>query len=124
MQVPASIVLVATLVIAAGAAVVSPANAQSQMSDAAYMQAAHCQGRAQGSKLDTTRIDALMHAQEAGRLNAAFDRGEEMREDARRQASHAGPIERQQIALEMNGACRAYVGAAPQVVGMNSRPGE
>ena len=119
MQLPASAVLVATLVIAAGAAAVTPVNAEPAMSDVAYMQAARCAGLAQGAKMDTTKIDALLRDQQLGRESVAVDRGGEMRDDARRQASHAGPIERQQLAAEMNGACRAYLGTTMASAGTN-----
>ncbi len=114
MQLPASMVLVATLVIAAGAAVVTPVNAEPALSDVAYMQAAHCAGLAQGAKLDTTKVDALLKSQAWGRMAVATDRADEMRDEARRQASRAGPFESQALAAERNGACSPYLGTAPE----------
>lgn len=114
MQRSASMALVATLVIAAGAGVVTPAAAQAAMSDVEYMQAAHCAGLAQGARLDTSKVDALLRANQSGRVVEAIDRGDQMRDDARRQASHAGPFERQAQAAERNGVCSAYLATTGQ----------
>jgi hypothetical protein len=50
--------LVATLAAAAGAAAISPVQAAEtpQLTDVAYLQAAHCAGLAEGAKHDTRHV--------------------------------------------------------------------
>lgn len=113
MQIPASMLLVATLVAAAGAAAFSPVQAAAtpQLSDMAYLQAAHCAGLAEGAKRDTKHIDAVLKIEEAPRFGWIYDKAQELRADGGREARRASGLGRQQIDNELN-TCAAYLGAA------------
>ncbi len=104
--------LVATLVIAAGAAVISPAQAAEtpQLSDAAYLQAARCAGLAQGAKRDTKHVDDLLKTEEGNRFGWIYDKAQDLRLDGEREARRAGAVSRQQVEAELN-TCAAYLGA-------------
>ena len=112
MQVPASMLLVATLVVAAGAAAISPVQAAEtpQLSDVAYLQAAHCAGLAEGAKRDTRHVDAMLKTEEANRFGWIYDKAQDMRADGARQARRASGLGRQQVDNELN-TCAAYLGA-------------
>ncbi len=111
MQVPASMLLVATLVIAAGAAVVSPVQAAEapKLSDVAYLQAAHCAGLAEGAKRDTKNIDALLKTEESNRMAWVYDKAQDLRTDGARQARRASGAGVQQVANDLK-TCAVYLG--------------
>ncbi len=111
MQRSASVAL-ATLAIAAAA--LTPAMAAPTLSDVAYMQAARCAGLAQGAKLDTHGVDALLNTQGVSRTADVLDRADALRDTARLRASRAGPLEQQAMAAEMAGACQPYLGQGGQ----------
>lgn len=102
--------LVATLVAAAGAAVITPAHAEpAQLSDVAYMQAARCAGLAEGAKRDTAYVKALLNKEEGNRMNWIYDKANELRSDAERDAHGASGLRAERIANELN-ACQVYLG--------------
>jgi hypothetical protein len=104
--------LVATLVVAAGAAVISPVQAAEtpQLSDVAYLQAAHCAGLAEGAKRDTRHIDAVLKTEESNRPSWVYDKAQDVRSDGARQARRASGVGRQQLDSELD-TCAAYLGA-------------
>jgi hypothetical protein len=87
------------------------ASAQSpdRLTDVAYIAAARCEGLAQGSKVDTTAIKSLLVSQDGGRNQYILDKADEVRGDAKRQASHAQGYTLQSINGELSGACQAYL---------------
>lgn len=120
MQVPASSLLVVTLMVAAGAAV-TPVRAATPLTDVAYMQAARCAGLAEGSGLDVSQVNALLQKQDTGRMSFVYDKADELRSDARREARRADGYEKTRIASELSGACRAYLGGAQQSAAITGR---
>jgi hypothetical protein len=104
--------LVATLVVAAGAAVISPVQAAEtpQLSDTAYWQAAHCAGLAEGAKHDTKHIDTVLKTEEANRFGWIYDKAQDLRSDGAREARRATGLGLQQVKSELN-TCAAYLGA-------------
>jgi hypothetical protein len=82
-----------------------------QLSDAQYLAAARCQGLLTSSALgkqDVSAINAFMASQERGRMPQVIDRADEVRADAVRQASHAGPNGKAELISERDGACQVW----------------
>jgi hypothetical protein len=92
------------------AALAGAAAARPQLTDAQYLSAARCQALMSSpalGKVDTTTIDRVLKTQAAYRMPAVEDRADEVRQDARRAASHAGPSEKAALIAERDGACAA-----------------
>ena len=110
-----SVIVIAAL--AAGA----PAFASStHLTDVQYMQAARCEALMSSSALgggDKSAIQALIKHESVGRNPAALDQADEMRADAARAASHAGPYQRAALVAERDGVCAALVGQQSASVG-------
>ena len=90
------------------AALAGAASARPQLSDAQYLSAARCQALMSSAalgKVDTTMIDAVLKTQAAYRVPAVADRADEVRQDAQRAASHAGPNGKAALIAERDGAC-------------------
>jgi len=88
----------------------------SHLSDAQYLAAARCQGLMSSPALgkdDTSSIDALMKSESASRIPAVYDRADEMRSDAKREASHAGPQGRADLTAERDRSCQAWANGGP-----------
>lgn len=101
-------------ILLAGAAVLAPAAhaaTDDQWSDNDYLTASRCAGLAQGSKMDTTHIDALLKDHGAWRLGFISERAENARSDATRLARRASPAQRQHFDAELAGYCQAYLNA-------------
>lgn len=79
------------------------------LSDVAYIAAARCEGLAQGAKVDTAAIKKMLVNQEGARSQAILDKADEVRQDAKRQASHAQGYMAESVNAELNGACQAYL---------------
>jgi hypothetical protein len=91
-------------------ALAGAASARPQLSDAQYLSAARCQALMSSSalgKVDTTAIDQVLKSQASYRMPAVTDRADEVRQDAKRAASHAGPSEKAALIAERDGACAA-----------------
>jgi hypothetical protein len=102
--------IAAAALAATTAAVASP----TQMTDAQYLSAVRCQALMSSPALgkgDTAAIDAVVKAQQAGRVEAVYDRAEDVRSDAMRQARHADATGRAALIAERNGACQAWTSA-------------
>ena len=80
--------------------------------DTAYMAASRCAGLAQGSKLDTSKLDALLKDQGNGRIGYVSERADTLRDEADRRARHASGAVRQSIDAELAGPCQSYLKAA------------
>ena len=82
------------IVAVAALAVAGAASAHTQLTDAQYLSAARCQalmGASSLGKMNTSDIDAALDKASVGRSLVVNQRADEVREDARRQAAHAGP---------------------------------
>ena len=113
------------IAVAALAATTGAMAAPSQMSDAQYLGAVRCQALMSSQvlgKSDTAGIDAVVKAQSAARISAIFDRADDVRSNARRQASHADASERAALMAERNGACQTWASNAGS--GMASTPSQ
>jgi len=104
-------IVIAGLFAAASAVAAVPASAESaqRLSDVAYIAAARCEGLAQGAKVDSASIKSLLDAQDNGRNTYILDKAEQVREDARHEASHAQGYAEQKVTAELSGACQAYL---------------
>src|SRR5665213_2149938 len=104
-----TLIVVASLAVST-AAIAAPAH----LTDSQYLTAVRCQALIASPALgrgDTDAVDTLIKAERQGRDPAVFDRADEMRADAVRQAGHAGPTEKAQLIAERAGVCQAYGGA-------------
>lgn len=101
-----NVVLVAA-VMSAAAAFAAP----TQLTDAQYIAAAHCQGLYDSHALgavDASGIDSLMKSEGKSRSPEIADRADEARNQARSAANRAGPLMKSQLASERNGACQVW----------------
>jgi hypothetical protein len=103
-------IAVAALFVAASAfAGAATAQNPGDLSDVAYIAAARCEGLAQGAKVDTSAIKKMLVNQEGARSQAILDKADEVRQDARRQASRAQGFMLQSVNAELSGACQTYL---------------
>jgi hypothetical protein len=103
------------------AATASPA----QMSDAQYLSAVRCQALISSpilGKGDTAAIDSVVKAQGAGRIEAVFDRADEVRSDAARQVRHADATGRAALMAERNGLCQSWTSNGSSMAATSSQP--
>jgi len=103
------------MIIAAGlaAAAASASAATPRVSDGAYIQAERCAALIASPALgrhDTSGIDAFLKDQDRGRVEAAYERGQEARENGAREARTAGAYAKTQLMAERDGVCQAYAG--------------
>jgi len=109
-------ILVVAAALAASAAVPMAAfAAPAHLTDGQYLAAVRCRALVASPALgkgDTRALDSLLAAQRNGRVPAVFDRADETRADATREAGHAGVQERAQLVAERDGVCQAFAGAA------------
>ena len=118
MQIPASspMLFVATLVIAAGVAAVTPAGAATpRLSDVAYMNAARCQGLAEGMGRDATAIKQVVANASAQREGFVFDQADAARVNAKREARRADADTRRHLIAESDGACARYTASTSAI---------
>lgn len=100
-------ILTAAILLAA-AATSTAAFAQARLTDAQFISAAHCQGLA-GDNAGS--LDAVVKANEHGRVGIVLDRADTARRDAARRARKAtGEGGKAEIARELAGACAAFGG--------------
>lgn len=104
-------IIIASLAAAACAVLATTAGAQSpeRLSDVAFIAASRCEGLAQGAKADTTAIKSLMVNQDNDRNTYILEKADQVRDDAKRMASHAQGYGLQAVNDELSGACRAYL---------------
>ena len=91
------------------------------LSDGQYVAAARCEGlmasKALG-KLDTAALEKMLKDEGGRRLPMVQDRADVARDDAARQASHAGEIGRAGLVAERGRQCQAFmVDAKPAMAG-------
>ena len=94
-----------------------------RVSDAAYIQAERCAALISSPALgrhDASGIDGFLKGQEPGRVEAAYERGQEARENAAREARTAGSYAKTQLMAERDGVCQSYAGGQPIAAATNS----
>lgn len=108
----APLALAAMMVAVGVMAVVTPASAAgtAYLSDAQYLAAARCAGLAQGLGADSAPYAKVLDNQDSGREGIVTDRAATTREEAAREARHAGPDARGHLAAELDGVCHAIAG--------------
>ncbi len=82
-----------------------------RLNDAQYVAAARCEALIAAPALgggDTSAINSMLKAEGRGREQQVFDRADEARSDAAREARHAGPAARAGLSAERNGVCQAW----------------
>ncbi len=108
------------MIIGAGlaAAAGSVSAATPRVSDVTYIQAERCAALISSPALgrhDTSGIDRFLKDQDRGRVEAAYERGQEARETAAREARTAGVYAKTQLIAERDGVCQSYA-AGPAIV--------
>ena len=101
----------ALIAIAAAATATTAFAGGSHLTDAQYLAAAHCQGLYDSHNLgpvDASGIDAVMRTEGRDRVGDVLDRADQARDQALREASHAGPGMRAALVSERDGACAAW----------------
>ncbi len=106
-----AIASVAAAACAVVATIATAASAQSpeRLTDVAFIAASRCEGLAQGAKVDIAAIKSALVHQDDDRPQAVLDKAEDVREDAKRMASHAQGLDLQSVTNELSGACQAYL---------------
>ena len=95
--------------LAAGAASAKP----NHLTDAQYLEAARCVGLASSKNLgpvDGGAMKAWLQAQSTARLSDVLDRGDQVQDDARREADRAGDMTRPKLQAELSGVCTTLRG--------------
>jgi hypothetical protein len=105
---------VATL-IAAACAAAAPALADqpSHLSDSQFVEANRCLGLMTSKTLatpDAAAMQQLVKSQVGGRMAFIYDRADQARDDAQRQANHAG-ADNSTLVAERDGVCRTLIGS-------------
>ena len=106
MSVITNIAIAAALITATGVSA-----GTTHLTDAQYLAAARCQGLFDSHKLgpvDASGINKMMDREGDYRQPAVADRADEARNDAEREADHAGALGRQALVSERDGACQVW----------------
>ena len=107
--------LTVAALIALSAAATAPAFAapSTHLSDVQYVEANRCLGlmtsKSMGTQ-DASAMSQLVKAQTGGRIGYVYDRAEQARDDAQREANHAGP-DNSRLVAERDGVCRSFIGS-------------
>lgn len=109
---------------AALSAAAAPAYAQAaRWSDGEYLKANRCLGLAEAKELgavDATALVARIKTQSPGRDPYLRDRGDAMRQDARRLGKTVSEAQKAKLLAERDGACKAYLETAVAASGLAS----
>lgn len=114
--------IIASAIAASSAAFAAPAH----LNDVQYLTAARCDGLTASAALgkgDTAVIDAVLKSEGRSRAPEIMDRAEEMRGDALRDASHAGPLARQGLVAERDRICQAWITPATTTAAISDHHG-
>ena len=108
---PLTVAALLALTCAAGA----PAFAEqpTHLTDVQFVEANRCLGLMTSKALGTPDAGAmaqLVKAQTGGRIGYIYDRADQARDDAQRQANHAGP-DNSRLVAERDGVCRSLIGS-------------
>jgi hypothetical protein len=115
---------VAALIAAACAATLAAAapvlaEQPTHLSDAQFVEANRCLGLMTSKTLgtpDAAAMKQLVKSQDSGRISFIDERAEQARDDAERQANHAGADNASLIA-ERDGVCRTLIGSGSEAAG-------
>ncbi len=90
----------------------SASAAPSHLTDAAYLQAARCVGLASSKSMgaDPKAMEAWLQAQSTGRPAFILDKGDEMQQQAKRQADRADDLVKPRLQAELAGECATLKG--------------
>lgn len=116
--------IVIALTGAALASAAAPALAQStRWTDAEYLKAGRCLGLAQSTELgavDSTGLAARIKDQTKGREPYVRDRGETLRDEARRAGNTRNDALKGRLMAERDGSCKAFLGTSVAASGASS----
>lgn len=116
------ITIALTGVVLAGAA--APAFAQStRWTDAEYLKAGRCLGLAQSTELgavDASGLAARIKDQAKGREPYVRDRGETLRDEARRAGNTRNEVLKGRLLAERDGSCKTFLGTSVAASGAAS----
>src|SRR5436309_1753167 len=105
--------LKALTIIAAVAAATASVAGPARLSDVQFLQAARCEGLMTSSALgtgDAAGIQALVKAQRQGRVEYIYDRADQSRADAQRQARRADTDQKAKLIAERDSVCHSLLG--------------
>ncbi|USQ98126.1 hypothetical protein [Caulobacter sp. RL271] len=109
---------------AALASAAAPAFAQStRWTDAEYLKAGRCLGLAQSAQLgtvDASGLTARIKDQAKGREPYVLDRGENLRDEARRAGGTRNEAVKARLLAERDGSCKAFLGTSVAASGASS----
>jgi hypothetical protein len=110
--------------IAAACAAAAPALADqpSHLSDAQFVEANRCLGLMTSKTLatpDAAAMQQLVKAQAGARIAFIYDRADQARDDAQRQADHAA-ADNASLVAERDGVCRSLIGSGSEVAGSHA----
>jgi hypothetical protein len=101
------------IALAAAAAAPALAAQPTHLSDVQFVEANRCLGLMTSKSLETQDASAmaqLVKTQSTGRIGYVYDRADQARDDAQRQANHAG-TENARLIAERDGVCRSFIGS-------------
>jgi hypothetical protein len=103
----------ALIALAAAAGAPALAAQPTHLNDVQFVEVNRCLGLMTSKSLGTQDASAmaqLVKAQDTGRIGYIYDRADQARDDARRQADHAGP-DNSRLVAERDGVCRSFIGS-------------
>ena len=108
---PMTVAALIALACAAGA----PAFAEqpTHLTDVQFVEANRCLGLMTSKTLstpDAAAMKQLIKTQTSGRIGFVYDRADQARDDAQREANHAGP-DNSSLVAERDGVCRTLIGS-------------
>ena len=108
---PLTVAALISLACAAGAPVL--AEQPNHLSDVQFVQANRCLGLMTSKSLgtpDASAMSQLVKAQTGGRIGYVYDRADQARDEAQRQANRAGS-DNARLVAERDGVCRSLIGS-------------
>ena len=116
--------ILAALAATAGLGFAASASADpAHLDDVQFVQANRCLGLMSSKALatpDAAALKRLIDSQAGGRAAFVYDKADDARETAMRQAEHAKPDALAKLAAERDGACHAFVAATTTASGAAS----
>lgn len=103
----------ALIALACAAGAPALADQPSHLSDTQFVQANRCLGLMTSKTLgtpDAAAMSQLIKSQTGSRMEFIYDRADQARDDAQRQANHAGQ-DNSKLVAERDGVCRTLIGS-------------
>jgi len=114
--------LIAAACAAAWAAAPALADQPSHLSDAQFVEANRCLGlmtsKTMGSP-DAAAMQQLVKSQVSGRMSFIYDKADQARDDAQRQANHAA-ADNSSLVAERDGVCHSLIGSGSEAAGSHA----